>query len=264
LDLAERKTLWPEVDWERPIGEGLWSVDGRYDKPWWQKNEAISGDMLYGGMVDRLGRSADRLFKPEHVPRLQRVLETYRSTGLMLGISRLLPPADAGNLDDPRSRDGFLRSIVRGEDDISIRGSVAAELVHVSLADNWTLLKETVFTKPPASRNPEVQQSIIRALGEPPLTIVKRHKLVDLLLDPRFKAMLTERDKRYRRGAHYRSSVQQVVNSHAGEELISDELVRSLGDAETVTEAWEQFIQKMRRFGTEADETCEIGKDEDR
>lgn len=242
LDYAERKTSWPDVDWDRPGGTGPWRP---YDKPWWQKSVAASGDSLYGTMIDRLGRSADRLFKPEHVPRLQRLLEKWRSTGLMLGVSRVLRPADASNLDDPGSRDGFLRSIVRGEDDAFFRGPVAAELVRVSLADNWPFLKETVFTEPPVPLNPDVRQSIIRALAEPPLTIGKRQKLVDLLLDPRSKTMLTANDERCR------CDTQQAVNAHAEEELMSDELVRRLGDAETATEAWEEFVQKIRRFGAD-------------
>ena len=45
---------------------------------------------------------------------------------------------------------------------------------------------------------------------------------------------------------------------------MSNELVRSLGDAETAAEAWEQFIQKIRRFGIKADERHDVGKDEDR
>jgi hypothetical protein len=32
---------------------------------------------------------------------------------------------------------------------------------------------------------------------------------------------------------------------------MSDELVRRLGDAETATEAWEQFVQEIRHFGAD-------------
>ena len=60
----------------------------------------------------------------------------------------------------------------------------------------------------------------------------------------------------------YRSDTQQAVNAHAEEELIGDELVRRLGDAETATEAWDEFVQKIGRFGAKADERYDTAKDE--
>ena len=51
----------------------------------------------------------------------------------------------AGRLDDPNTRDGWLRSRMLAEGDVTVRGCVAAELIQVGLPENWDFLKKQFF-----------------------------------------------------------------------------------------------------------------------
>jgi len=188
LDLLDRKDLWEDVDWKC-------------------SNEGYGP---YNHMVQRLMLAAPDIFGPEHADRLRAVLaregESLPGSGraaLLIGISRLLPPAGPDNLDDIATRDGTLRSAIRD-------GScyAACELIQVGLPQNWPFLKEAFFTTPG-------RQHMISALGEEPLTAAKRTALCELLLEERFKPL-------WNANRWCRASALRAVNAHAGEEIFPE------------------------------------------
>lgn len=198
LDLLDRKDLWDDVDW-RCNSDG----DGPYDR-----------------LVERLMLAAPDVFGPEHVDRLRAVLaregdKLPESGGaaLLIGISRLLPPAAPGNLDDPQTRDGTLRAAVR-------KGSrdATGELIRVGLTQNWPFLKEQFFA---GSKRPV--PPTIEMLGTPPLTDAKRTALRELLFDERFEPL-------WKTDAWCRAYALQAVNAHAGKEVFPQPFPKELND----------------------------------
>jgi hypothetical protein len=166
----------------------------------------------------------------------------------------LLPPATSANLDDQNTRDGWLRSKMRTEGDLFLRGHLAAELVRVGLPVNGEFLKKEFFAETgPKVGFPDIRHSILQALGKPPLTPPKREALVELLLDERFAPLWTQRNRRMGDDM-YRQYAMWAVNAHAGKELIADQDKYALTDpaksekalAEVLRKRW---IQQWHRAG---------------
>ena len=175
LDLLDRKDLWPDVPWGGDKGRGLYNL-----------------------LAERLGMWAEVLFRPADVPRLRAAMRREHDnlwwsgqTGMILGISRLLPPAAPDKLDDPDTRDGALRQAVLGEHDLSTRGYCARELVRIGLPANAALLTQVSFAASKDDQDNRITQDILQALAEPPRTPEKRRFLIELLLDPRFEPFWT-------------------------------------------------------------------------
>ncbi len=178
IELLDGQHLWPDVDWE--------ANDGAYTR-----------------LVHQTMLASPGVFGPEHVTRLQAIFARRRGQmwwsgegAMFVGISRLLPAAE-GNFDI-ETREGYLRAAIEGRSDISARNMAAAELVRVDLPGQWSYLKTVMFSQPRVSAYPDLVQTIIRALGECPITAAKREALLDLLKEPGIKPLLTQEEERYR------------------------------------------------------------------
>ena len=147
---------------------------------------------------------------------------------MLLGISRLLPAAAPGNLDDPQTRDGTLRAAIREGSD-----RAAYELVRVGLPRNWPFLKEQIFA---GSKHP--LPSMITTLGTRPLTNAKRTALGELLLDERFKPL-------WKTDRWCRGSALRAVNAHAGEEIFPEPFPKELND-QTLPEVLQKVADALK------------------
>ena len=206
LDLLDRKDLWPDVPWDD------------------------NGRGLYNLLVERLGMWADVLFGPVHVPRLRAALEREHDNlwwsgqaAMIIGISRLLPPACPGKLDDPDTRDGALRRAILSEPDLFARCYCARELVRVDLPTNAPFLTQVCFASARDDPENQLTQNILQALAEPPRTPEKRRFLVELLLDPRFEPLWTCSNTRMGMDMCRQYGI-WAVNAYAGRELIDNSL----------------------------------------
>ena len=115
---------------------------------------------------------------------------------MFVGISRLLPFAQ-GNFNSA-TRQGYLRAAIEGHGDLFARNMPAAELVRIDLPNQWKYLKQLLFLQKRVGDYPDLVQTIIRALGECPITAAKREALIDLIKDERIKPLLKQEDERYR------------------------------------------------------------------
>jgi hypothetical protein len=234
LDLLDRKNLWPDVLWDdkRPK---------RPDRP-----------DRYVLMATRMGMAAESLFRPADVPHLREVLQRERNrlggwgeTTMIIGISRLLPPAAVDKLDDPDTRDGILRQAARESPDYT---STARELVRVGLPANAPFLTEGGFAGVDRDRANHVLHALLQAAYEPPLTPEKRRFLVGLLLDPRFEPYLAPRNVYAGTDACGLSGI-WAVNAHAGGKLIDDSLKKALFDPAQSVTALAEFRRRVAQLG---------------
>jgi hypothetical protein len=206
LDLLDRKDLWPDVDFG-PDG----TREGNYQ-----------------GLVLALPSVSGRYFRPEHVPRLKAVL-ARESAGLgwqagsvlIVGISRLLPEAPEGQLDNLDTREGMLQSAVRSHGASDLSGIVAKELMRAALAKNLEFLHEAYFGNPPYAEDGGLRLAILQVLGAPPLNADKRRLLANLLLDARFEPLWSEWLL-----ANYDDVCREygirALRAHAGKQLLPD------------------------------------------
>jgi hypothetical protein len=178
LELLNGERLWPDVDWKANAGH-------------------------YSQLVHQIMLASPAVFGPEHVTRLQEIFARRRGQmwsnaegAMFVGISRLLPAAQ-GNFNTA-TREGYLRAAIDGGSDIFARDMAAAELVRVDFPGQWKYLKKIIFSQPRVGDYPDLVQTIIRALGECPITATKREALIDLLKDKRIRPLLTQEDDRYR------------------------------------------------------------------
>jgi hypothetical protein len=165
MELMAGKNLWPDVDWSS------------YGSPGWRAKV----------MAQEIAVSADKFFKRSQIEQLRQLAEQDVSIrdSLALGISRILPPARTGHLDDPDTADGTLRAAILAEENPYARSPLIAELAKIGFERNRDILESQFFTK--ATRdNYIVRQVILNALITPPLTPAKRNFLGRLLLDPRY------------------------------------------------------------------------------
>ncbi|MEW5849666.1 MAG: hypothetical protein AB2A00_12680 [Myxococcota bacterium] len=201
LELLERESLWEDVDWQ-----------GGY----------------YNLLVIQLLGSAGRFFGPENLPRLRALQEREKEnlwwTGkaaLVVGISRLLPPAGPNMLDDVETRQGFLRDAIRHWRERSVASNVARELMRVDLEQNWPFLREQFLAREdPVEDQHFFRFTLLLALGNPPHTAPQRAALADLLLDERLVPLLTRSTGRMGDDLVRRLAV-RAVNRHAGREMLS-------------------------------------------
>ena len=212
LDLLDRKGLWPDVPWGDEQDRGG----------------------PYGLMVERMGMWAEVLFRAPHAARLQAVLKREHEhlawssqAAMIIGISRLLPPAPAGRLDDVDTRDGFLRQAILEEPELFTRGYCARELVCVGLPANAAFLRQLSFTTSRDDEENKLTQNILQALYAPPLTSEKREFLVELLSDQQFEVFWTRPNTRMGMDMCREYAV-WAVNAYAGRELINDSLAHAL------------------------------------
>ncbi len=226
LDLMDRKGLWPDVDW----------------KVW------------YRPLVRRIAPLSDKLFQPADVGRLREVMRREFPKGdyayLQLGIARLLPPATV-NPDDPGTRDGELRAAIARDRSEVHRGFYEAELVRVGLPANWGYIKDKFFSETAGSNSPRPADSILQALGDPPLTPEKRRALIDLLTDEKYKRLWTLSPRLWGDDG-YREYAARSLNAHAGYKLISYKDLDSLKKPETAQKALAALLNKIRNWAKEA------------
>jgi len=230
LDLLDRKGLWPDVPWDE-AGRGVYNL-----------------------LAERLGMWAGVLFGPAHVPRLRAALERERDrlgwsgqAAMVIGISRLLPPAAEGGLDDPDTRDGVLRQAVRGEGDLFVRDYCARELACVGLPVNGSFLKDAAFATRKDDPDGRIAQGILRALAQPPLTPQKREFLVELVLDRRFEPFWTRANARMGMDMGRQYGI-WAINAHAGRELIGDSIRNRLTDPAASGEALAELREAVARL----------------
>lgn len=226
MELLERKNLWPDVDW----------------------NDGYN----YNEMTKRIALHTTQL-STKCVPRLRAVHEKNReyihwngNSALTIAISRLLPPAKPSDLDNLDTRDGTLRSAIRTNDDTFAKGSLAQELVAIGLSPNWSFLKEQIFAETnPMNGIPDMRTSIVRALGEPPLTLEKRTALLDLLLDTTFKPYWVQSN--FTMGySSLLEAIIKAVNAHAGYKVITDNDRQMLSNPEPTEASLADIIKKIK------------------
>jgi hypothetical protein len=142
----------------------------------------------------RLGRLAPTLLPTRDWPHVRDQLQKrvpYQA-GMPVLVSRLLPAARAGQADDPRTRDGFLRtSLARAINDRRLQ-FIAEEMVRTNVNVQWSFLA-TRFNDDPAVGARE-RQGVLKALAEAPHTREKLVALVAFVDDPRNAALLTQRE----------------------------------------------------------------------
>ena len=230
LDLMDRKGLWQDVKW----GKG-------------------NGGEHYNRMVARLGLAAHRIFTRDDVARLRTVLtREKRSLGwgsraaLQIGISRLLPQADADNPDNPDTRDGTLRAAIRNEREVFTRGWVARELVRIGLPRNWEFLKKQFFAEKISDDPLYLGHSILQELGAKPLTRQKRTALHELVLDDRFKRLWTMSNVTVGEGDMYRMYAMWSIHAHLGKEVISRQLIQAMNIPEQATKRLPELLKILR------------------
>lgn len=220
LDLLDRKGLWDDVPWD---------VEH------------------YNLLAERMGLWAQVLFRPEHVGRLRQVGKRERDNlwwsgqaSLVIGISRLLPPAKKGQLDDVNTREGMLRNAVLHEPDLFARDYCAMELVKVGLPENADFLKRVAFAPGNEDGSPTMMQAILQELGRSPLSVEKRELLADIVLDERFVKSWTRQLGRMGDDMD-RQHACWSINAHAGRELIGDDLKQALVDPARSAKALEKI-----------------------
>ena len=199
-----------------------------------------------------LAGSAHKLFRQEHVARLRGVLAKERGhlwwsgqAALTTAISRLLPPAKAGDLDNPDTRDGFLRAALRRGGQGYAKAPVAGQLVGVGLPGNWPFLKQAFFGEAGLRIGSAAQQAIIRGLGARPLTPLKRAALRDLLLDERFKRFWTMSNREGMGRDMYRFYAIQTVNAHAGKTVLTYVHKQDLNDPEEAAKTLPEVLRRV-------------------
>ena len=231
LDLMDRKGLWQDVNWPKGYG-------GEH----------------YNRMVERLGLAADQVFTRADVARLRAVPTREKHNlwwagraALQIGISRLLPQADAGDLDNPDTRDGSLRAAIRNELEVFTRGYVARELVRIGLPRNWEFLKKQFFAEKVSDDPLYLGHSILQELGAKPLTRPKRTALHDLVLDDRFKRLWTMSNVKVGGGDMYRMYAMWSIHAHLGKEVISRQLIQAMNIPEQANKRLPELLKILRQ-----------------
>jgi hypothetical protein len=226
LELLDRKNLWADVDW--------------------------SNKDYYNNLIVQVVGRAELFFKAEHLPRLRAIMDREYGgawwsgkAAFVVGISHLLPTAKPAELDDPNTRDGWLRSRMLAEGDVTVRGCVAAELIRVGLPENWDFLKKQFFgDNDRKDVIPDIRQTILRSLGAPPLTPAKRAALLEVVLDERFAPLWTQPNRRMGDDM-YRQYAIWAINAHAGKELLTDQDKYALPDPAKSEKALVEVLRKV-------------------
>jgi len=131
LEVLEGKRHWPDIDLEYYHERGI---------------------EYYNLLATRMALSPE-IFRRDHIGRLRSILAArnpsgarqLRSSGraaILVRISRLLPPASSGDLDNPNTRDGTLRTALRNESDGEVISYLVRELRATQLPANIRLADE--------------------------------------------------------------------------------------------------------------------------
>lgn len=230
FDLLEGKRPWQDADW----------VDANGDSRG-----------IHNRLVMRIMLGATNSFTREDVPRLQGLLDQranrFWKTGRaawIIGISRLLPPAAPGNLDDPQTCDGFLRQGLAREHDVSVRNYLAAELVRVAAARNSTFLEELYFDIVDNKIDTDGRTMLLRELGQPPLSDDKCQLLLKILVDVRCRPILAPPVRKFGDDLP-RQAALRSVNAYAGRELFSYDDFNLLIDPEKAPAALDRITTAL-------------------
>jgi hypothetical protein len=244
FELLERKNLWPDLEWE------FSKKDGRDNSNVYLGNLSL--------LTDGVASQAVSLFRPGDAPRLLAIRDRNIADKLHVGeasltiaASRLMPPGRAGNLDDPTTRDGLLRSVLaaRQPNDVNSllsddppRAAAAQELINVALAVNWKFLKAQFFREmavyPGGAAEP--RWTIMYCLGHAPLTAEKRTALIDLLSDSRCGALVTGGPAVTEMWGLAYPAV-EAINRYAGKDLLPTSIYSQLADPKTAPAALVEF-----------------------
>ncbi len=222
LELFEGKNLWPDVA----------------DTPEMRRL------LLY-----RLARLAGELLVKEDLSRVRAILE--RDAGGMrfmpVYVSRLLPVAGADKLDDPDTREGYLRRAMTLARDGFARDEIAREMVRSNLEVQWPVLEKLFQSdRTVLGETSDARIGIIRALGEAPHTPQKLVALVSLINDPRNETLFTQENNRMGMDGYRRYAV-QALNAIAGKEYISFNILQDMGHSDSSKSAYAEF----QRLATE-------------
>ena len=182
LELLDRQRLWPDVEWEaEDTGTtAAWSIRSC----WLRRRFSVLNTRT----------------------RLQAIFARRRGQmwwdaqgAMFVGISRLLPAAQDISTALRHGR-GICARQSKGRRRRHLRAKHGSSRTrHGSTCrDQWEYLKTVIFSQPPEAGYPDLAQSIIRALGECPITAAKREALLDLLKAPGIQPLLTQEDERYR------------------------------------------------------------------
>jgi hypothetical protein len=233
LRLLDGEQIWDDVDWTDWLGG--------------------SGES-YDRVVSRIMLNADRVFTLEDVPRLQVLVDAPPKplmwsgrTASLIGISRLLPVAKADELDNPRTRDGYLRKAVREDREVFVRGYAARELVGVGLPANAPFLRDLFFAERESRGIPDLRGSILEETGEAPLTPEKRKLLWDLVSDKRCRPLLTQPSLRMG-DEMYRMWAARSINAHAGRELMTSMDVQDMRDQSKTNAILDRVLQQFKEL----------------
>ncbi len=240
LDYLENQAIWPDLK--------IHSQDNMLNFSMGHPHHIFVGNLL---------RWAYRLFEPTHLPRLQALLQSteYQADhsgrlGILLCIAMLHPQANAGNLDDPDTRDSILRQVIRTEPSRDMQRWCVELLTRIGLPQNATLLKDHAFKIHADDPDNEMLQSILKVLIAQPLTEIKRDFLVNLLLDRRFDRWWVYDHMQMGADMCCRYAI-DAINTYSGFELIDNELENRIrfpeGDA---TEAIPEIRKRIAELKT--------------
>jgi len=257
-DLDDFHTRFFDSPWQTRLtkGELFNLLEG--GQPWsdvdWADSKGRSGE-IHTQLVTRIMLNAEQAFAREDVPRLQKLLDDpkpdigwYGRAASIIGISRLLPAAAPKTLDDPGTREGYLRKAIREESEVLTNGYVARELVRIGLPGNVPFLRATFYVeKDNRGATHDVRSSIIEALGQHPLTDEKRKFLFELITDPRCRHLLARSPKAI--GDDWlQTVVVRSINSHAGRQLVSPSDHSLLHEDDKASEALDRILENVQKF----------------
>ena len=144
-------------------------------------------------LVWNIGRLAPTLLPTRDWPHVRDQLQARASAqpGMPVLVSRLLPAAGVGQVDDPRTREGFLRASLAkaiGGQRVQL---IIMEMLRTNIEAHWPFLVGR-FNADPAVRRSE-RLGVLKGLADAPHSREKLVALVRFVEDPRNGALLTER-----------------------------------------------------------------------
>jgi hypothetical protein len=153
-------------------------------------------------------------------------------------------------LNDPARRADWLRDCVKNERDLFARGCVAAQLVNVGLPRHREFLREVFFAEQEKHSIPDLRLSVLRALGQPPLTQAKREARIERVLDKRFEILWAQANGRMGTDA-CRHDASRSLNAHAGRGPIRYNPELALADPARSAKTLGDVLTKVRSLTKE-------------
>ena len=236
-------------------GERLWN-----DVNWLDREGSTA--TLDSQMVTRLLLHTEGPLTRDDVPQLQEQLGTtklqlnpYGRAAWHVGISRLLPESSIDNLDDPETRDGYLRMIIQEDLDRLDSRMVVGELVRVGLPKNAPFLHELFFAERKRDGTYDsVRVSLIDSLRGSPLTEDQRQLLWVIVTDDRYRPIWTyvpdPRKGKGRRNPMLEDTI-LAINTHVGRDFIDDAERKDLENPEESQATLDLVLAKLRAFEAE-------------